>query len=120
MGACRARCQVVRVKNLWAYAYEIVPPQPSGRLGTIRTLLKGETAAARDGARIWTGRLVFERRATHILIVSDDPGRDHSINLRLEAELLRLATPFSVTKPLAVTDPAEGVPALAAYGGNGR
>lgn len=108
------------MKNLWAYAYQIVPPQPSGRLGTIRALLKGETVAARDGGRSWSGRLVFERHATHILIVSDDPERDHAINLRLESELLRLETPFSVTKPLAMLDHTEGVTEPAAYSGNGR
>lgn len=120
MCACRAGRQVVPVKNLWAYAYQIVPPQPSGRLGMIRTLLKGETVAARDGGRTWSGRLVFERRATHILIVTDDPVRDHAINLRLESELLRLGTLFSVTKPLVVTDHTEGVTKPAAYAGNGR
>jgi hypothetical protein len=95
------------VQSLWAYAYQIVPPQPSRRLGTIRTLLKDETAAARRGARAWAGRLVLERGATHILIVSDDArGRDHPINRRLEAALKRLDAPFSVTEPLAVADPA--------------
>lgn len=108
------------MKSLWAYAYQIVPPQPSGRLGPIRALLRGAAAAARAAERTWSGRLVFERRATHILIVSDDPGRDHAINLRLEAELLRLDAPFSVTNPLAVTDDTAGATALAAWAGNGR
>jgi len=110
------------VKSLWAYAYEIVPPQPSRRLGTIRTLLKNETAAAaRGGTRTWSGRLVLERRATHILIVSDDArGRDHPINRRLEAELERLHAAFSVTEPLAVAGHAAGVKWLATYNGNER
>ncbi len=108
------------MRSLWAYAYEIVPPQPSRRLGTIRTLLKDETAAARGGARTWSGRLVLERRATHILIVSDARGRDHPINRRLEAELERLDVAFSVTEPLAVAGHAEGVKWLASYDGNGR
>ncbi len=108
------------MRSLWAYAYEIVPPQPSSRLGTIRTLLKDETAAARGGARTWSGRLVRGRRATHILIVSDAPGRNHSINRRLEAELERLDAAFSVTEPLAVAGHAEGVKWLATYDGNGE
>jgi len=109
------------VKSLWAYAYQIVPPQPSRRLATIRALLKEETAAARGGARAWSGRLVLERDATHILIVSDDArGRDHPINRLLEAELERLEAAFSVTEPLAVAGHAEGVKWLATYHRNGR
>ena len=108
------------VKILWAYAYQITPAQPSGRLGAIRTMLKEETAAAHGGDRTWSGRLVLERGATHILIVSDDAsGRDHSINRRLEAELARLDAAFSVTEPLAVEGRAAGVTWLANYGGNG-
>jgi hypothetical protein len=108
------------MRSLWAYAYQIVPPQPSSRLGTIRSLLTVETAAARGNARTWSGRLVLERRATHILIVSDAPGRDHSINRRLEAELARLDARFSVTEPLAVASRAEAGKWLATHGGNGR
>jgi len=108
------------VRSLWAYAYQIVPPQPSRRLGTIRALLKDAMAAARGGACTWSGRLVLERRATHILIVSDAPGRNHSINRQLEAELERLDAAFSVTEPLAVAGHAAGVEWLATYDGNGR
>jgi hypothetical protein len=108
------------VRNLWAYAYQIVPPQPSRRLGAIRALLKDEAAAARDDARTWSGRLVQERRATHILIVSDAPGRNHSIDRRLEAEIERLDAACSVTEPLAVAGYAEGVEWLVSYDGNGR
>jgi len=108
------------VRSLWAYAYQIVPAQPSRRLGTIRTLLKDETAAARGGARAWSGRVVQERRATHILIVSDAPGRNHAINRQLEAELERLDAAFCVTEPLAVAGHAAGVKWLATYDGNGR
>lgn len=108
------------MRNLWAYAYQIVPPQPSGRLGAIRTLLKDEAAAARGGARTSSGRLVLEPRATHILIVSDAPGRNHSIDRRLEAELERLDAAYSVTEPLVVAGHAEGVEGLATYDGNGR
>jgi hypothetical protein len=77
----------------------MVPPQPSSRLGTIRTLLHDETAVAHGGARTWSGRLVLGRHTTHILIVSDAPGRNSPINRRLEAELERLDAEFSVTEP---------------------
>jgi hypothetical protein len=107
------------VRNLWAYAYQIVPPQPSRRLGAIRTLLKEETAAARDGARTWSGRLVLEPRATHILIVSDAPGR-YSIDRCLEAEIARLGATCSVSEPLAVTGQADEAEWPATYEGNGR
>jgi hypothetical protein len=108
------------MRSLWVYAYQIVPPQPSSRLGTIRALLTDETAAARDTARTWSGRLVLERYATHILIVSDAPGHDQSINLRLEAELERLDAPFSVTEPLAVAGHAEAGKWQVSYNGNGN
>jgi hypothetical protein len=108
------------VNSLWAYAYQIVPPQPARRLGTIRTLLKNETEAARGGDHTWSGRLVLERHATHILIVSDARARNHPINRRLEAELERLDAAFSVTEPLAVVGHAAGVEWLATYEGNGR
>ena len=108
------------MQGLWAYAYRIVPPQPSRRLGPIRRLLKDENASARGGARTWSGRLVLERVATHILIVSDAPGRTHSINRLLEAELERLEATFSVTEPLAVADHVAGAQWVADYDGNGR
>jgi hypothetical protein len=108
------------MKDLWAYAYKIVPPQLSSQLGTIRTLLKDEAAAAQGGARTWSGRLVQEPDATHILIVSDDIcGRDHRINRQLEAELDQLDAAYTVTEPLAVAGHAEGAEWLAAYSGNG-
>jgi len=108
------------MKDLWAYAYKIVPPQASARLGTIRALLKEEALAAHGSARTWSGRLVLEPDATHILIVSDDiRGRDHSINRQIEAELEKLEAAYVVTEPLAVAGHAEGVEWLATYGGNG-
>lgn len=106
--------------SLWAYAYEIVPPQPSRRLGGIRTLLKDAAAAARGATRHWSGRLVLERGATHILIVSDAAGRDHAIDRQLQAELERLDAAFFVTEPLAVAGDAAGVEGLTTYAGNGR
>ena len=95
--------QLVAVKNLWAYAYEIRPPLPSAQLRTIRVLLKDATAAAQDAVRTWSARLVLERRVTHILIVSDDVGLDDAIKGRLDAELGRLDASFSVTAAMAVT-----------------
>lgn len=92
------------MSDRWAYAYQMVPPQPSSRLGTIRTLLQDETAVAHSGARTWVGRLVLGRHTTHILIVSDAPGRSSPINHRLEAELERLEAEFSVTEPLALVE----------------
>ena len=109
------------MKDLWAYAYQIVPPQPGRQLGAIRTLLKSETAAAQGSDRTWSGRLVLEPDATHILIVSDDiRGRDHAINRQIEAELQRLDAAYVVTEPLAVVGHAAGAEWLATYGGNGR
>lgn len=108
------------VESLWAYAYQIVPPLPSRQLSTIRALLKEETAAALSVPRTWSGRLVLERRATHILIVSDLRDQDQSINRLLEAEMERLEAPFTVTVPLAVAGQAAGAHWLATYDGNGR
>ncbi len=108
------------MRDLWAYAYQIVPPQSAKRLGTIRALLKNETAAARGRTRTWSGTLVLGRRATNILIVSDARGRDHPVNRRLEAELERLEVAFSVTEPLAVTGHAAGAKVLSSSQGNGR
>ena len=108
------------MRDLWAYAYQIVPPQPSRRLGPIRTFLQEETTAARGRARTWSGTLVPGRRATSILIVSDARGRDHPVNRRLEAELARLAVAFSVTEPLAVTGHAARAKVLSTSNANGR
>jgi hypothetical protein len=108
------------LRDLWAYAYRIVPPQPSRRLGPIRTFLKEETAAARGRTRTWSGTLVLGRRATNILIVSDARGRDHPVNRRLEAELERLEVVFSVTEPLSVTGHAAGAKVLSSCKANRR
>jgi len=105
------------VTDRWAYAYQMVPPQPSSRLGTIRTLLHDETVVAHGGARTWAGRLVLGRHTTHILIVSDAPGRSGPINRRLEAELERLEAEFSVTEPLALAESEEPRPNAGEDGG---
>lgn len=108
------------MRSLWAYAYVIVPPQPSGRLGTIRALLRDEHTAARSETRTWSGRLVLERRATHILVVSDTAERNRLINQQLEGELDRLEATFSLTEALPVADQVVGDKRVADYSGNGR
>jgi hypothetical protein len=110
-----------RVPNpLWVYAYEIVPPQPSRRLDTIRALLEGENLAALSGPGAWAGRLILEHKVVHILIVSDTPVRNREINCKLEAELERLHADFSVTEPVAISNAPEPRSEHKTAGGNGR
>ena len=90
---------------LWAYAYQIVPPQPEDRLDTIKTLLESENSDAKRGARTWAAQVIVEQQVTHILVVSDSPEQNHAVNRRLEAELNELQAPFSITAPLAVEEP---------------
>jgi len=106
--------------RLWAYAYEIVPPQASRRLERIRALVEGENLAALTGPGAWAGRLVLEKKVTHILIVSDSPVRNREINCKLEAELERLHADFSVTEPLVIRNALEPIPEHKKSGGNGR
>jgi hypothetical protein len=105
---------------LWAYAYTIVPAQPSRRFDTIRALLEGENLAALSGLGAWAGRLILEHKVVHILIVSDTPVRNREINCRLEAELDRLNAAFSVTKPLAVANARQPIPEHNSARGNGH
>lgn len=95
-------------KKLWAYAYQIVPPQSLRQLRHVHALLAHETVAARDDGRSWSGRIVREPAITHILVVTDTPGRHHAINLRLETELERIGASYSVTDALEVADEADG------------
>ena len=96
-------------KRIWAYAYQILPPQPAARLHPIKTLLdQAHTEAQRD-AHTWTGRVVVEDQVTHILIVSDSPQQNHEFNRRLEAKLQELKAEFSITVPVAVVDDG-GIP----------
>jgi len=93
--------------GLWAYAYQIVPPQPTLRLDAIRELLDHEHAAARKEARIWASRLVPERRATRILIVSDSPDQERGVDHTLAVELQRLQATFTRTESMAISaDPS--------------
>ena len=107
-------------RSLWAYAYLIVPPQTKNRLKMIRAMVDDENSAALAGARIWTGRLVQERRITHILIVSDGPEQNRGINERLEAELKRLQAEFFLTEPMAIGGDPEGIAGPDASAGNRR
>ena len=91
-------------KAIWAYSYQIVPPQAENRLRAIRSILEREHADARSGARIWAGRVVFEQQVTQILVVSDSPAQDRDVNHRLEDELKALKAGFSITVPMAVVD----------------
>jgi len=94
-------------KPVWAYAYQILPPQAEDRLHTIKKLLDQENADAQRAARTWAGRVVVEQQVTHILVVSDSPEQDHAVNRRLEAKLQELNAGFSITVPIAVADDAE-------------
>ncbi len=38
-------------KMMWAYAYQIVPPQPEGRLSSVRAVLDEEHSLASHDAR---------------------------------------------------------------------
>ena len=93
-------------KTVWAYAYQIVPPQPAVRLHSIKTLLDHAHTEAQRDARTWTGRVVVEEQVTHILIVSDSPEQNHEGNRKLEAKLQELNAGFSITVPIAVVDDA--------------
>ena len=98
-------------KTIWAYAYQIMPPQEAKRLHEIKGLLDHAHTEAQRGARTWTGRVVVEEQVTHILIVSDSPEQNHEVNRRLEAKLQELNAGFTVTMPIAVADDLDaGVP----------
>ena len=99
MLAWRRHCEVGRV---WAYAYQIVPPQSKRRLDAIRDLLDHEHAAARDAGRTWASRLVWERRATRILIVSDSPDQEREVDEAMASELVRQRMVFTRTRPMEI------------------
>lgn len=91
-------------KVLWAYAYEIVPPQGEDQLNAIRTLLEKAHSEAQRAARTWTGKLVCEQQVTHILVVSDSPDQRREVNRRLEGRLKQVKAGFSLTVPMALAD----------------
>ena len=90
------------MRQLWAYAYRVVPPPPADGLGRIRRLLDSENATAFEHARAWAAQLILEQRSTQILVVSDTPNRNGAVNHRLESELQRLAAQYRVTDPVAI------------------
>ena len=90
------------MRQLWAYAYRVVPPPPADGLGRIRRLLDSENASAFEQARAWAAQLIVEQRSTQILVVSDSPNRTGAVNHRLEDELQRLAAAYRVTEPVAI------------------
>jgi hypothetical protein len=91
-------------RPIWAYAYEMLPPQSEDRMRSIQILLDDAHADALERARTWSGGFVRDQRITHILIVSDSPEVDEGINERLEAGLRSLDAPFARTAPMIVTD----------------
>jgi len=98
-------------KPIWTYGYQIVPPQPEGRLATIPPLLDQQHTGAKRTGRTWAGRMVLEQLVTHILVVTDDPALTDSINRQLGAELERLDVKFQLTVPMAVAAPGgDGLP----------
>ena len=96
--------------GLWAYAYLITAPRSRSGLSTIRTIVEQANVAARGDARIWSGRLVRERRITHLLIVSDCSEQDLEVNQRLETELNGLKAVFVLTESMAVEGSASPPP----------
>ena len=80
------------MRQLWAYAYRVVPPPPKDGLGQIRKLL----------ARAWAAQLILEQRSTQILVVADSPAQNRAVNHRLETELQRLDAHYRVTDPIAI------------------
>jgi hypothetical protein len=94
---------------VWAYAYQITPPQPKRRLDTIQAVLDHEHEVAQREARSWTGRLVLERRVTRILIVSDSPDQERAVDQRLAGEVRRLQATLIRTEPVEISaDTAHG------------
>ena len=90
------------MRQLWAYAYRVVPPPPQDGLGQIRKLLDSENAFAFEHARAWAAQLILEQRSTQILVVADTPTRTGPLNQRLETELRRLDARYRVTDPIAI------------------
>lgn len=90
------------MRQLWAYAYRVVPSPAADGLGTIQKLLDSENAAAYQHARAWAAQLILEQRSTQILVVSDSPVQNNAVNHRLESVLQRLDAPYRLTDPIAI------------------
>lgn len=87
---------------LWAYTYQIEPPQTKSRLRAIKALLDQARWAALQESRTWAGRLVLGPRMTRILIVSDAAEPNQEMNRKLETELDHLKATYSRTGPVAL------------------
>lgn len=85
---------------LWAYAYQMIPPQAEDLMERVRILLAEENEEARFGAGTWVARMVVEPQVTHVLVVSDSPELNRQLNSRLETSLKEMAVRFSVTVPM--------------------
>jgi len=103
--------------NLWAYAYEIVPPQSAVQLRAVQKLLEGEHDAVKGAGRTWAGQLVCDPMRTHILVVTDDPDQGRKVNQRIEASLRESHAAFSLTLPMAVTEENDHAPPVENPGG---
>src|ERR1044072_7295807 len=90
-------------KPLWAYAYQLLPPQLADRLRTIQPLLDDEQVDARRTGRTWAGRGVPGERIKDNLGVRARPDHNEGSNQKLESELGELKTEFSVSAPLPLT-----------------
>lgn len=97
-------------KGLWAYAYDVALPEKDDRIRRIQDLLDEVHSEARDGVRVWAGRLLVEPPITRILVVSDSPEQYGVANLRIEAALRRMGATFEVTVPMAVVSDADAGP----------
>jgi hypothetical protein len=91
-------------RTLWAYGYEIIPPQGDHLMKEIGTLLSEEHENAKRTERVWAGIMVREQRVTHIMVVSDSPDQTRGVNRRLESGLERLKAGYSLSAPMAVAD----------------
>ena len=91
-------------KTLWAYAYEVSPPQRGDVMKGIGTLLSKEHANAKRSTRLWAGRMVREKLVTHIMVVSDSPDQNLEVNRRLEDRLEEIKARYFISVPMAVED----------------
>jgi len=107
-------------RDLWAYAYLIVLPQPKGLIAALKVMVEQENIDAELVPRIWTGTFVLESRITHILIVSDSPGQNRGINQKIENELKRVEAEFFITEPMTIPGHPDVVGEPHAPDGNGH
>ena len=102
-----------RAAESWAYAYQLIPPQPEPRFVKIKMLLRRARLAAQRAGRLWTGQVVKDAHITHILVVTDDPDEVRAVDRAIGTELKRLKMGFAITGPARVSLPrvAPGRPA---------